>query len=104
MIVYWKRRRRQQQQTAPVAVSRSTTQEISRFIRDVVQSGADAEAAARQFLREHPNAVTYLKGAAIAIAVATIIEDIASLGVGVADDPATLSVAYTLWRVAQTFR
>jgi nitrous oxidase accessory protein NosD len=64
----------------------------------------NAEEAARRFLAENPEVRYLLIGAAIAIVIATLAEDIATLGAGILDDPASLAVAYALVRVAQSAR
>lgn len=84
----------------PVA-SRSTYEEIKNFIERVVRSGENAEEAARRFLTEHPEVRNMLIGAAIVIVLATIGEDLLTLGLGIFDDPASFAVAYALVRVAQ---
>ncbi len=89
---------------APTVDRRSALQAVRDFIRQVVESGENAEEAARRFLAEHPEVRYLLIGAAIAVVVATLAEDIATLGAGILDDPASLAVAYALVRVAQTAR
>jgi plasmid stabilization system protein ParE len=125
VIVYWERNRRlvpvpvpntqtaprreqereRQQPTPPVLipvpVAMSPLEEIADFIRRVVASGEDAERAAQRFLQEHPEVRYLLVGAAVVIVIATIAEDIITLGAGLLDDPASLAVAWTLVRVAQ---
>lgn len=86
----------------PVPVRQEALEKIRDFLRRVVTSGEEAEAAARGFLRENPEVKYLLVGAAIAIIVATIAEDIATLGAGLLDDPASLAAAYALVRVAQS--
>jgi len=89
---------------APAVDRRSALQAIRDFVRQVVESGENAEEAARRFLAEHPEVRYLLIGAAIAIVVATLAEDIATLGAGILDDPASLAAAWALVRVAQTAR
>jgi hypothetical protein len=88
----------------PAPARRRVLEEIHEFIRQVVKSGEDATEAARRFLAQHPELVQFVKGvaigAAIAIVVATIIEDIATLGAGLADDPASFAAAYALVKAA----
>jgi hypothetical protein len=85
----------------PEPVRRSSLEKIRAFIRRVVQSGAEAEEAARSFLAENPEVRNLFYGTAIAIVVSTLIEDIATLGAGILDDPASIAVAAALVRVAQ---
>ncbi|MDP8993224.1 MAG: hypothetical protein M3N31_09285 [Actinomycetota bacterium] len=89
----------------PVPVApRPVLEQIRDFVRDVVTSSRDAEQAARQWLITHPEVVEYLTTiayvAAITIIVATIVEDIVTLGAGLADDPASFAAAAALVRVA----
>ncbi len=88
----------------PAPNRRDMLREIREFIRQVVESGVNAEEAARRFLAENPEVRYLLIGAAIAIVIATLAEDIATLGAGILDDPASLAVAYALVRVAQSAR
>lgn len=130
VIVYYKRRRRDVTEPFPVPIpnpARDTESERSRrddpkqqpvpvpvpvplpqpamkqirdFVRQVVQSGKDAHQAAREFLQRHPELVDLIKGTAVAIFVATLVEDLLTFGAGIADDPATMAAAAALWRVA----
>jgi Domain of unknown function (DUF4157) len=86
----------------PVPATRSIREEITDFIQRVVRSGENAEEAARRFLQEHPEVKYVLIGAAIGIVLGTILEDIATLGAGIADDPASFAAAYALIRMART--
>lgn len=64
------------------------------------------EQETRRFLQENPNVVFYLQAAlgvtAAVICVATVLEDIATLGAGLADDPASFALAYQLVKIAQS--
>jgi hypothetical protein len=85
---------------SPVPVPQAGMQQIREFLERVVQSGDDVEAAARQFLADHPELVYVIAGLAVGIFLGTIIEDILTAGAGIADDPPTMAAAWTLWRVA----
>jgi hypothetical protein len=80
-------------------------QKVREFVDGVVAGGRDAEEAARRFLEENPDVARYLAaaaiGGAIIIVVVTLAEDIATLGAGIADDPASFAAAFALVRVAQ---
>ena len=114
VITYYRRQRRRQPQPDPVPVNipererepaidrRTALQRIAEFVEQVIQSGENAEQAARRFLAEHPEIKYYLIGAAVIVVVGTIIEDIITLGGGILDDPASFAVAWALVRVAQT--
>jgi hypothetical protein len=98
------RNRRTNPQQQPVLIPQPAMQQIREFLRQVVESAQNAEEAARQFLQQHPELVNVIKAAAITIFLATIAEDILTLGAGIADDPATIAAAAALWRVATQLR
>lgn len=52
------------------------------------------------FLKKNPQIVPYLKGAAAAIVIGTIIEDILTRGAGIADDWASFVMARNIYRIA----
>jgi hypothetical protein len=93
-----------QPEPVPLPAPREVLEQIRRFVREVVKSGEDATEAARRWVAQHPEVVGYVKaamiGAAIGIVVATIIEDIATLGAGILDDPASFAAAWALVRAA----
>ena len=93
-------RRSNSPQQQPVLIPQSAMQQIREFLRQVVESGQNAEDAAQKFLQQHPELVYVIAGAAIVIFLATIAEDILTLGAGIADDPATIAAAAALWRTA----
>jgi hypothetical protein len=70
----------------------------------LIATGEAAASAIPAFLESHPEVRNWLLAAGIGIIVATILEDIATLGAGLADDPATLSIALALIRAASTGR
>ena len=86
-------------QKAPAKDPVRTT--ITDFIRELVRTGESAATAIPEFLRTHPEARDWLIAAGVTIIVATILEDLATLGVGLVDDPATLSIALALIRAAR---
>ena len=49
------------------------------------------------FIKQHPAVKNYLKAAGIAIIIATIAEDVASAGAGIADDWLTFLIARNMW-------
>jgi hypothetical protein len=110
VITYYTRQRQRQPQPVPVperkrepVTDRQTAlQQIAKFVKQVIQSGENAEQAAQRFLAEHPEIKYYLIGAAVIIAVGTILEDIITLGGGILDDPASFAVVWALVKVAQT--
>ena len=89
----------------PVRAPRTVLEKIRDFVNDAVEGGRNAEEAARRFLEENPEVRQYLAaaliGAAILIVIITLAEDIATLGAGLLDDPASFAAAFALVRVAQ---
>ena len=89
----------------PVRAPKTVLEKVREFVDGVVAGGRDAEEAARRFLEENPDVARYLAaaaiGGAIIIVVLTLAEDIATLGAGIADDPASFAAAFALVRVAQ---
>ena len=74
--------------------------EVGDFIHQVVQRGADAQAAAHSFVVQHPEAVPLLLTGATVIVVATLGEDIVTGGLGILDDAPSFAVAYALAQAA----
>jgi len=85
----------------PVADRQPARKTISDFIRGLLRTGESAATAIPAFLEKHPEVREYLLAAAVTIIVATILEDLVTLGVGLVDDPATLSIALALIRAAR---
>lgn len=73
---------------------------ILEFIDWAVKTAQDAEKACQDFLDKHPELAELIATASVIIFVATIIEDIVTLGAGLADDPATIAIAWKLWDLA----
>jgi hypothetical protein len=114
VILYDVRKKKPQPKRVPVWVPEAEREPVlrkmERFIRRVVASGENAYESAKQFLENNPDVVRYISNivggalivAAIAIIVATILEDIGSLGAGILDDPASFAAAFGLVRAALT--
>ncbi|MCP2729521.1 eCIS core domain-containing protein [Limnofasciculus baicalensis] len=94
VITYYKRKRKQEEKE-------KVYQEIVKFIKRVVETGEDVDAAVQRFLTEHPEVKNYLIGAAVGIAIATLAEDILTAGAGILDDPASFAVVWALIRAAR---
>ena len=78
---------------------------IRRFLREVVELGLDTAAAARDFLEENADVLAFLAAialvvGAVAIVLGTLAEDVATGGVGIADDPASFAAASALLAAA----
>jgi len=57
-----------------------------------------------EYLHQNPFIVTYLKTAAGAVVIATIIEDVITAGAGIYDDWVCFSLAHKLWSIANKFK
>ena len=90
----------------PVFIPSSLFERIKRFMQQIKENidDVDIEVEVARFLHENPDIANYIKGAAIGagivIVVGTIIEDIVTLGAGIADDWASFYIAYRLVRIA----
>lgn len=73
---------------------------ILEFIQWAVETAQDVDKAVQDFLDKHPELAEIIATASVLVMVATIVEDIVTLGAGIADDPATLAIAWKLWDVA----
>jgi hypothetical protein len=78
--------------------------QVMEFVRQVIQTGADAEQAARDFLAAHPDLVDALQAAAVTAIAATILEDLATFGVGLLDDPVIIGICAKLIQVARAVK
>jgi hypothetical protein len=88
----------------PVVLPQSITEQLKNLVRKLKDGVADMDRIITKYLEKNPELTTYIKGGAItapvAIIVGTIIEDIATLGGGIADDWASFMLAYRIVRVA----
>jgi hypothetical protein len=89
---------------SPVLVPQTALDKLSELIERLRNNLADGSRIIAEYMHQHPELVTYIKGAAIsggvAIIVSTILEDILTLGAGVADDWASFVLAYKIIRFA----
>lgn len=99
VIGYYLRRRQREPEREPVTEPQSVTDQIKKFVRQVLEEGMDAEQAAKEWLRGNPEVAWAIIGLGIAGIIALIADDLS--GVGVADDVAIPPIL-TLIRVAAT--
>lgn len=89
----------------PVRVPENIHQKIKKFLEKIEQSTQNLDKEITIFLQQNPEVITYLKavavGTAAVIIVGTIVEDVVTLGAGIADDFASFALAYRLVRIAQ---
>lgn len=96
-----------QKNTAPssVIVPRNVLDKIKDLLKELKMDMDNLEEKILVYLRDNPEIINYIKaaavGAAITIIVGTIVEDIITLGAGVADDWASFLMAYKLVRIAR---
>lgn len=86
----------------PVRVDQSTFRLVRDFVRSVVDTGADADAAASKFLQVHPEMVGVLLLAGIVAIIALLADDVTL--VGIADDVAIPPIVIALIRAAQALQ
>jgi hypothetical protein len=85
----------------PVPLPENLANRLKKLFQDITQSPATMmEPLILAFLRQNPSIVPYLRGAAIGIVIGTIIEDIATDLIGIADDWESFVIARTLWRMS----
>lgn len=89
----------------PVTMPQKIRDRIKDLLKQLKKDTKDLEEKILVYLRQNPEIITYLKtaavGAAVAIIVGTIVEDVLTLGAGVADDWASFWMAYKLIRIAR---
>jgi hypothetical protein len=86
------------------ALQPSMARQIADFVRSLINTASDVEKAVEQFLRSHPEIVDYLHLAVLSIFLANILEDILTLGAGLADEPIVISICMTMLRMARAMR
>jgi hypothetical protein len=80
----------------------SSSQRLFEFVEGVIAGGIkDIEAAGREFLQRNPDLVKFVMATGILTIVAMIVQDIVSLGAGIADNPVIIAIVTTLMRIAQ---
>jgi hypothetical protein len=89
---------------APAPIPVSMLDKLKELVNKLKDNVSRFEETIAEYLRQHPDLVMYIKqaaiGAAVAIIVGTIIEDIATAGVGILDDWASFTLAYRIVRFA----
>jgi hypothetical protein len=89
----------------PLVIPQDALKQIRDLVRQLKNAGNRAKEVITKFLKDHPELVTFIKTtaitAAITIIVGTIIEDIYTVGVGIADDAASFALAWKIIRFAQ---
>jgi hypothetical protein len=95
-----------QKNTIPqqILIPKEVLDKIKSLLKDLKKDMDNLEEKILVYLQEYPEVIKYIKaaavGAAVTIVIGTIIEDIITLGAGVADDWASFLMAYKLVRIA----
>jgi len=100
VIVYESEPRNGQPQPVPVVLPQNLADKLKTLFQRIKANPENREPLVIAFVRQNPKIVPYLKSASAGIIIGTILEDIASDGVGILDDWESFLIARTLWRVA----
>jgi hypothetical protein len=84
----------------PVALPQNLAIKLKDFLQSLLQNQANMNQKILVFLRENPEVKNWIMGAAAGLIVATLVEDVVTGGVGIADDWASFLIARNMWRVA----
>jgi len=89
---------------APVIVPQSIKDKFRELIERLKRNLQNADKIIAEYLQQHPELLTYIKavaiGAGVAIIVATLLEDILTGGLGIADDWASFMLAKRIIKYA----
>jgi hypothetical protein len=100
VIVYESEPRNGQPQPVPVILPENLAEKLKNLFRQIKANPTTMQQQVVTFVRQNPQIIPYLKSAAAGVIIGTILEDIASEGVGILDDWESFLIARTLWRVA----
>jgi hypothetical protein len=88
----------------PVIIPQNILDKVKTLIERLKNNMQNANRIIAEFFQENPEVVNFIKGAAIGVGatilIATIVEDVATLGVGIADDWASFVLAQRIIRFA----
>jgi hypothetical protein len=91
---------------APVPIPSSAFEKLKRLVEKLNENMSRVKETIAEYMKDNPDLVTYLKGAAIgaaaAIVVGTIVEDFLTAGAGILDDWGHFWLAYKIVRYAWT--
>lgn len=100
VIVYESEPRNGQPEPVPVPLPQNLADKLKNLFQSIKANPSTRQQQVITFVRQNPKIVPYLKSASAGIIIGTILEDIASDGVGILDDWESFLIARTLWRVA----
>ena len=86
----------------PVPVPESVSQNLKDFFKKLLADGEMAEEMIAYWLKKNPEVKNYLIAAGVGLIIGTIIEDFATLGIGISDDIPSILLAMKLIRLART--
>jgi len=88
----------------PLTIPQNIKDKIKDLVKKITAASTNVEPIMLYWLKMNPEVVTYIKGAAIGVAITliagTIIEDVLTAGAGVADDWQSFLLAYKLSKFA----
>lgn len=88
-------------QPVPVPVPEEVSQKLKDFFKNLVLDPEMAEEQIAYYLKVNPEVRNYLIAAGVGLFVAALIEDLITLGAGIADDFPTILLAMKLIRLAK---
>ncbi len=100
VIVYNSESRNGTPAPSPVVLPQNLADKLKALLQQIAQNPANMQQQILAFLRQNPKIIPYLKGAAAAVVIGTIVEDIVTEGVGITDDWESFLVARTIWRIS----
>lgn len=100
VIVYESLPRNGQPAPVPVVLPENLAHKLKSLFQQIALNPLTMQQQIVMFVRQNPKIIPYLKGAAASVIIGTLLEDIATEGVGIADDWQSFIIARTLWRVS----
>lgn len=100
LIVYINEDRNTNPVLLPVALPQNLADKLTNFLQTLIQNQVDIERKILVFLQENPEVKNWIIGAAVGIMVGTLVEDVLTGGIGIADDWASFVIARNMIRIA----
>jgi len=91
-------------QPVDVIIPSDLKSRIKKLIEELSKDLENAERELQGFLDRNPALIPAIEGVAVAIVVGTLIQDVLTLGTGIADDAATFYIAQRLIHLAKNAR
>jgi len=108
-VILNKKKKQEQEQNEkvkpPVVDEEGSWERVKKFLEEMITNGGQSvEEAIRKFLQDNPDLVNFIIWAGIGGIVATILEDIATAGAGIADDPLIIAICTQMIRIARAIQ